>query len=103
MPMPQPGIFALGTRSHPHLEFDVDGDPRAVVDAVGRVREAATTVAGVNVVAGFGHRRWQSFAPDDVPSELVDFQSVAGVDDFVIPAAQHDLWLWLHAFGPDAV
>ena len=101
--VPQPGIFALGSRSHHHLEFDVDGDPHDVVAAVNRVREAATSVAGVNVVVGFGHRVWSQIAPDHVPSDFGDFETIAGVDGFEIPAAQHDLWLWLHSAGPDAV
>jgi hypothetical protein len=32
--VPQPGIFALGSRSHHHPEFEVDGDPRHVAAAV---------------------------------------------------------------------
>jgi len=31
MTVSQPGIFALGTRSHHHLEFAITGDPRNVV------------------------------------------------------------------------
>ena len=48
--MPQPGIFALGTRSHPHREFELTGDPRDVLPAVHRIREAANTIAGVKGV-----------------------------------------------------
>jgi porphyrinogen peroxidase len=101
--LPQPGIFALGTRSHHHLEFEVTGDPTDVIPAVNRVREAATTVAGVNVVVGFGHRTWGAVAPDHMPPDLVGFEPVVGPDGFVMPAAQHDVWLWLHGAGPDTV
>ena len=101
--LPQPGIFALGTRSHHHLQFDVTGDPADVIPAVNRVREAATTVAGVNVVVGFGHRTWAEVAPDEMPPDLAGFEPVVGPDGFVMPAAQHDVWLWLHAAGPDNV
>jgi len=100
---PQPGIFALGTRSHHHLEFEVAGDPLAAVSAVNRVRESANTVAGVNVVAGFGHRFWSAVAPDQVPPGFGGFEPIEGVDGFTVPAAQHDLWLWLHGAAPDAV
>jgi putative iron-dependent peroxidase len=101
--VPQPGIFALGTRSHHHLQFDVGGDPHGLLAAISRVREAATSVAGVNVVVGFGHRVWAQIAPAHVPEGFGDFEPIAGVGGFEVPAAQHDLWLWMHSGGPDAV
>jgi putative iron-dependent peroxidase len=102
---PQAGIFALGTRSHHHLEFAVapDADPHDLVPAVNRVREAATTVAGVNLVVGFGHRTWSRIAPEHAPVDLGPFEPITGAGGFEIPAGQHDLWLWLHAAGPDSV
>lgn len=103
MTFPQPGIFALGTRSHHHLQFDLTGDPADAVPAVNRIREAANTVAGVNVVAGFGPSLWARLAPDHAPDDIGDFVAIDGVDGFTIPAAQHDLWLWLHGATPDAV
>jgi putative iron-dependent peroxidase len=103
MGTPQPGIFALGTRSHHHLELDLVGEPDALVAALHRVREAITTVAGVNLVVGFGPSLWARLAPGEVPEGLVDFEAVEGLDDIVLPAEQHDVWLWLHAGGPDAV
>jgi putative iron-dependent peroxidase len=103
VPIPQPGIFALGTRSHHHLQFEVTGDPHEVAPAVHRIREAANTIAGVNVVVGFGHRTWAELAPDEMPVDLAGFEPVRGPDGFEIPAAQQDVWLWLHAHGPDNV
>lgn len=98
MATPQPGIFAVGNRTHHHLEFDCQGSPAEVLAAVQRIRDAATTVMGVNVVVGFGPRQWAT-PPDD----LIAFRAIDGTDGFTIPAAQHDLWLWLHASGADAV
>ena len=65
MPLPQPGIFALGTNSHAYLEFDVAAgtDPRAAVAAAAGLREPRTTIGGVNLVcwlqagAMVGHQR----------------------------------------------
>ena len=102
MPTPQPGIFAVGNRTHHHLEFDCQGEPRDVLAAVQRIREAATTVVGVNVVVGFGARQWASISPA-APSDLIAFAAIEGDDGFTMRATQHDLWLWLHASGPDAV
>ena len=103
MATPQPGIFALGTRSHHHLELDLVGDLGELVVALDQVREAVTTVAGVNLVVGFGPSLWSRLAPGEVPEELADFTPIEGVDGIVLPAEQHDVWLWLHAGGPDAV
>jgi putative iron-dependent peroxidase len=104
---PQPGIFALGTRAHHHLELEVTGDPIEVVAAVERVRQAVTTVAGVNLVVGFGPSLWARIAPGHVPTGLTDFTPIAGAGsadgDEVFPATQHDLWLWLHGGGSDSV
>lgn len=102
MATPQPGIFAVGNRTHHHLEFDCQGEPAAVRAAVQRIRDAATTVVGVNVVVGFGKRQWESMAGTS-PRDLIAFETVQGTDGFSMPATQHDLWLWLHASGPDAV
>lgn len=102
MPTPQPGIFAVGTRTHHHLEFDCQGEPAAVMAAVRRIREAATTIVGVNVVVGFGPRQWESIASTK-PHDLIAFETIEGADGYMIPATQHDLWLWLHSSGPDAV
>ena len=103
MAIPQPGIFALGARAHLHLELEVTGDPSALPGIVSTIREAGTTVVGVNVVVGFGHRTWSAIAPDHMPAELAGFEPIEGAGGFTIPAAQHDLWLWLHASTPDAI
>jgi putative iron-dependent peroxidase len=89
VPTPQPGIFAVGTRSHHHLEFNCTGAHDDVLAVVARIREAATTVAGVNVVVGFRAE----------PA----FETINGADGFAMPGAQHDLWLWLHGSDPGSV
>jgi porphyrinogen peroxidase len=104
-PTPQPGIFAVGTRAHHHLQFDVveDVDPAALTQALRGIREHATTVAGVNVVIGLGRDLCARVAPDWLPSGITPFETIVGTDDVVIPADQHDLWIWLHSSGPDGV
>jgi putative iron-dependent peroxidase len=102
MASPQPGIFALGTRAHHHLEFDVDQHD-GLVDAIHRARESANSVAGVNLVVGFAPSLWSALHPDELPSGLVDFEAIDGADDFTLPATQHGLWLWAHGAGADSV
>jgi porphyrinogen peroxidase len=104
-PTPQPGIFAVGTRAHHHLQFDIveDVDPAALTEALRGIRDHATTVAGVNIVIGLGRDLCARVAPDWLPSGITPFETIVGADDVVIPADQHDLWIWLHSSGPDGV
>jgi porphyrinogen peroxidase len=105
MTTPQPGIFAVGTRSHHHLQLDVapDADRDVLFAALRDIREQATTVAGVNLVIGFGSRLCERLAPRSLPGGIEPFETITGVDEVTIPAAQHDLWIWLHSSGPDGV
>lgn len=104
-PTPQPGIFAVGTRSHHHLHFDLapGADPAAVLRALSGVRDHATTVAGVNLVIGFGSELCERAAPEWLPAGVGPFETITGVDGVTIPADQHDIWVWLHSSGPDLV
>jgi len=102
---PQGGIFALGTASHAYLELDAhNGDATALVAAVSSLREPRTTMGGVNLVAGFRPELWRAVAPDDSPAELHGFGNpIVGVDDFVMPATQHDAVLWLSGSAYDVI
>ena len=104
-PTPQSGIFAVGTRSHHHLQFDVveGADLENLMVALRGIREHATTVAGVNVVIGLGHDLCAQLAAEWLPAEVGPFETIRGTDSVVIPGDQHDLWIWLHSFGPDSV
>jgi putative iron-dependent peroxidase len=98
----QPGIFAQGTRSHYHLEFDIrhDASDASICAAVGRLREPSVTVGGSNIVVGFGPGLWQRLKPDDAPDNLLPFVAVEGGGGRA-PATQHDVWVWSHGTGED--
>lgn len=100
----QPGIFALGTRSHHHLEFDLlpGVAPDAVVEALWGLREPPVTAGGENIVLGFGADLWRRIAPSDCPDALVPFAGVQG-EGRSMPATQHDVWVWIHGTGPDVL
>jgi putative iron-dependent peroxidase len=103
----QHGIFALGTRSHHHLQLDVveGADGEELLRALGAIRDLATTIAGVNIVVGLGADLCRRILPDLLPADLVPFTTITGGPEgapVTLPADQHDLWIWLHASGPDA-
>lgn len=102
MARPQPGIFAQGTRSHYHLEFDLRAGVAddAVVSTLGGLREPSVTAGGSNIVVGFGPALWRRLRPADAPAVLADFEAIEGAGRRA-PATQHDLWVWTHGTGED--
>ena len=104
MAVPQPGIFAQGTRSHYHLEFDLregtaDG---ALCRALRGLREPPVTVGGANIVVGFGADLARRLLPNDVPADAQPFTGVSGPAG-VVPATPHDVWVWVHGTGEDVL
>jgi putative iron-dependent peroxidase len=103
---PQSGIFALGTTSHAYIEFDSTGGlpPAELVKRVASMREPRTTMGGVNLVVGFRPELWREAYPDDAPARLEGFnEDVTGIENFVMPATQHDAVLWLSGSAYDVV
>jgi len=102
MATPQPGIFAQGTRSHYHLEFDIrpGATESQIRRALGGLREPSVTAGGSNIVVGFGPALWRWLEPDATPEALAPFEPIVGNGRFA-PATQHDLWVWSHGTGED--
>jgi len=101
---PQTGIFALGTASHAYLELDTSGDAAALVAAVASLREPRTTMGGVNLVAGFRPELWRELRLEETPADAEGFNAdIAGIEDFVMPATQHDAVLWISGASYDVV
>ena len=102
----QSGIFALGTSSHTYLEFDLEpgADGLNLVTGVANLREPRTTLGGVNLVCGFRPELWRAIDPDGLPAELTGFdRDIVGPDGYVMPATQHDAFLWLAGTAYDVV
>ena len=102
---PQRAIFDESARYHRFLEYRVDGEversraARAVASALAAARSSVDRPA--RIVVAFGRRLWSALAPDSVPSDLRDFETIRGVDGHVAPATQCDLWVWLQGKGED--
>lgn len=93
----QPGIFAQGTRTHRHLEFDLLPGVQAadVAAAIEPFRTPSVTAGGSNIVVGFGPALWRALLPAQCPAGLADLQVAS------VPSTPHDLWVWLHGTGDD--
>lgn len=106
MHTPQSGIFALGTSSHAYLEFDVlnQQSAPALAQAVSSLREPRTTIGGINLVVGFRPELWDKIFPKATPAGIHGFnQDIVGIENFKMPATQHDAVLWLSGSAYDVV
>ena len=102
---PQRAIFDESSRYHRFMEYLVDGEPERdrMARTVGSALRAARSSVGrpARVTAAFGRRLWSVLAPDAVPADLRDFETIHGVDGHLAPATQCDLWIWLQGDGED--
>lgn len=103
---PQSGIFALGTGSQIVLELDRTGTvgEDELAQGIARLKEPRTTMAGVNLVAGFRPELWRRLHPRGTPPDAAGFdRPIVGAEGFVMPATQHDAVLWFSGMSLDVV
>ena len=102
---PQRAIFDESSRYHRFMEYLVDGEPERdrMARTIGSALRAARSSVGrpARIVAAFGRRLWSVLAPDAVPADLRDFETIHGADGHLAPATQCDLWIWLQGDGED--
>jgi putative iron-dependent peroxidase len=106
MHTPQADIFALGTSSHAYLEFDLTTPANlpAFTSAIAAIREPRTTTGGVNFVIAFRPELWRQIDPTGIPATITGFnQPIHGIEDFTMPATQHDALVWLSGSAYDVV
>lgn len=108
MPTAQSGIFALGTGAHAYLEFTMHPHvtPLQLAQAVIALPEPRMTTGDLNLVVGFRPTLWPQIAggSEHVPAGVVDFEhDLQGVDGYMMPATQRDLWLWFAGYTYDKV
>jgi putative iron-dependent peroxidase len=100
--LPQFGIFAQGTHAHHFLEFDLKpgvGLEQAVAGLLG-LRTPAVSTGGVNVVIAFGADALLRVGGPTLPEGLAPFEPLKGAKNRLVPASQHDIWLWLSGAEP---
>lgn len=103
---PQSGIFAIGTGSQVYLELSLKprATERGLVQAVAKLRQPRTTMAGVNLVFGFRPEIWRRLRPQGIPRDVRGFNSdLRGAGGYSMPATQHDAVLWFSGVSLDVV
>jgi len=97
----QPGIFALGTTEHAYLELDLrpGADPAELVARLAALSGPETTVGGLNAVVAFRPELWAGVAGSAARTDVSSFEAVGAV----MPATQHDAWVWLAGGARDVV
>ncbi|HHY08064.1 MAG TPA: Dyp-type peroxidase [Corynebacteriales bacterium] len=99
----QPGIFAFGATEHLFMTFDLDAaaDKKKALQILATAANPLTT-DGVNVVVGVRPSLWAEIADaDDVPETAADFAEDKGEGGLMMPADQHDFWVWISGDGMD--
>jgi len=111
MAIPQT-MLSVVARDEVHLQFSLkdDVDRGRLFKMLGKLWESEETgiadptlnknhqLTGgtANVVAGFKPELWREVFPEDVPDNLFSFdEDVVGTNGMVIPAVQHDVWVWI--------
>lgn len=104
MPVPQPGIFALGIPEHCYIELDLRSqtEARRLVACLAALSGPETSIAGVSVVVGVRPELWAELAPEDSPSPVESFREIRG-PEVTLPATQHDAWFWVAGGARDVV
>ena len=103
MTSPQPGIFVEGSSHFYYLEYELNGDVAASTIQAAIKAALSQVIAGVEVVVCFGRKAWKTLHPAWAPAELVDFETLKGVQDFAMPSTQGDVFFWLHGNNHDDV
>ncbi len=102
---PQRAIFVERNRAHHYLEFALlpEAGDQEIHDALGRLLAARAAASDWEVVIALGPDLMGRLVPVETPPGLAAFAPIAGWNGLGVPAAQHDLWLWVQGAGPDVV
>jgi porphyrinogen peroxidase len=103
MATPQNGIFAHGTHAHHFLEFNLKKNilDAQTIAALERLRAPVVSAGGINYVIAFGPDVWRHIAPKQAPADLASFKEIALSGETLVPAHQHDVWIWISGSSPD--
>lgn len=100
---PQPAIFALGATEHCYLELDVlEGRDNELIASLSAASGRDAVAPGVGVVVGFRPELWSVAGVGGNPGGAASLLEVRG-PEVVMPATQHDAWVWLAGASRSAV
>jgi len=89
---------------HCYVEFDLHPNavPQSLVSALAGLSGPDTRLAGITAVVGFRPELWQALTPEASAPGPRSFQEIRG-PAMVMPATQHDAWLWIAGGSRDVV
>lgn len=97
---PQSAIFAEESAQYHyhHLEYALIEEAsfsefKQVLKELVTQKELSSLV--VHSVLAFGYKLWGQLSPEQIPSELRDFETLRGIEQYKMPASQHDFTFWL--------
>ncbi len=100
MTKPQEGIFQENSTKFYSLEYSLDLSC-SLSTLKAAISSSLSDTAGVNIVIAFGKQAWDKLQPDWQPEDLIDFETLEGVDGYSIPSTQRDLLFWIHSENHD--
>jgi len=102
MATPQASIFNESSTYHYFLEYKRHSniDNKTLLAALSTV-VASFSEHDTEVVIAFGRNTWSLLSPTENDIGLKPFETLKGVNDFVIPGTQNDILFWIHSTRHD--
>ncbi len=92
----QPGILAPPSLYHFHVEYSfADFSDLNELKHVIRSEQESAAFRSRQVLFGFSDTLWNALSTATMPVTYTAFEEIHG-QDFIVPATQGDLWIWIH-------
>jgi len=99
---PQASIFNESSTCHYFLEYKLQSniDHKTLITALSEVL-ASFSEHDAEVVIAFGKYSWDLLSPTASETGLKSFETLNGVNNFVLPGTQNDILFWIHSLHHD--
>ncbi|NOZ53422.1 MAG: Dyp-type peroxidase [Gammaproteobacteria bacterium] len=103
MTTPQTSIFNENSIHHYFLEYKLHSniDNKTLITALSPVL-SSFSAHDVEVVVAFGKNTWELLSPSAGEIGLKSFESLNGVDGYMLPSTQNDILVWIHSAHHDS-
>ncbi len=93
----QAGIFNEKPSKYYYLEYQLDYSKSAAEIKKAIKHATSNQNAAIDLVVSFGKQAWNLLNPAWTPKDLVDFETLVGVEGHTMPATQGDLFFWIQS------